>query len=308
MSKIAVFIDAENVDPNYAAQVFQCAEAQGEVVLKEIYGAGIALNEWAEPILRYALHMNLTLKPNKFKNSSDIALVIGAMDLLLSRARRAHQEYGDAAGRRGMEEELADTVLIASSDSDFSCLSLRLRTAGLRVIGMGSAEKTNPMWPKACTDFVPFNPLPQSPEAALPPAEPAPQSSAEIQIAAKKKEPPKPVLTEKVAASHTGRVEKVSAFIEERLKENGGRMTVSILFGFLNEMPDYRFDQRHSKRKPLDYLTRQYRDRFRFEEDSEGRQWIMNLPVTLLPQEPEPPEPETPTEEPPEQGFTTQGR
>ena len=104
---IAILIDAENVDPLCAEQIFSYAASIGKITVKEIYGAGIALNEWSEPILQHAIHMNMTLKPNRYKNSSDIALVIGAMDLLFARAA------GDAV----------DTVIIASSDSDFSALA-----------------------------------------------------------------------------------------------------------------------------------------------------------------------------------------
>ena len=78
---IAILIDAENIDPVYANQIFTYAESMGTIVAREIYGAGIALNEWSAAIFQYVLHTNMTLKPSRFKNSTDIALVIGAMDL-----------------------------------------------------------------------------------------------------------------------------------------------------------------------------------------------------------------------------------
>ena len=81
-ANIAILIDAENVDPSFANQIFSYARSLGEVTVREIYGAGIALNEWADPILENTIHTNFTLRPNRFKNSSDIALTIGAMELL----------------------------------------------------------------------------------------------------------------------------------------------------------------------------------------------------------------------------------
>ena len=98
MPNIAIFIDAENVEPMYAGQIFGYAESIGRVAVKEIYGAGIALNEWAYPILQYAIHMNMTLRPNRYKNSSDIALVIGAMDLLARRGPSLNAAPGPGGG------------------------------------------------------------------------------------------------------------------------------------------------------------------------------------------------------------------
>ena len=136
MRNIAVLIDAENVQASFADKVFSYANSIGNVIVKEIYGIASALGLWVEPVLKYAIHPNLTIKASKFKNTSDISLVIGAMDQLI-------------AGN-------VDTVIIVSSDSDFSTLSVRLRSSGLEVIGMGT-DKVNPLWRTACTSFVVLN-------------------------------------------------------------------------------------------------------------------------------------------------------
>ena len=141
-NNIAVLIDAENVDPAYAGHIMSYAYSLGNVCIREIYGSGISLNEWADPILTYSIHTNFTLRPNRYKNSSDICLVIGAMEIL-------------AATREGGKGTVA-AVVIASSDSDFSALAVHLRSAGIDVIGMGEAGRVNPMWPRACTDFIPL--------------------------------------------------------------------------------------------------------------------------------------------------------
>lgn len=137
---VAVLIDGENIDPSFAEKIFSFAASLGTVTVREIYGSGIALNAWSDPILRHTIHTNFTLRPNRFKNSSDIALVIGAMEILSS------------ARASGTDRET--TVLIVSSDSDFSPLAVHLRAAGVDVIGMGEPKNTNPMWPKACTRYV----------------------------------------------------------------------------------------------------------------------------------------------------------
>ena len=143
--KIAVLIDGENIDPLFAEKIFSFAESLGTLTIREIYGSGIALNAWSEPILKYTIHTNFTLRPNRFKNSSDIALVIGAMEIL-AEARYASPENG--------RPSRCDKVIIVSSDSDFSPLAVHLRSAGIEVIGMGEPKNTNPMWPKACSQYV----------------------------------------------------------------------------------------------------------------------------------------------------------
>lgn len=138
-ANIAVLIDAENVDPSFADQIFSYARSLGVVTIREIYGSGISLNEWSDAILENTIHTNFTLRPNRFKNSSDISLVIGAMEVLFS-SRTATDEKNAVAA-----------VVIASSDSDFSPLAVHLRSAGIDVIGMGEPGRINPMWPRACT-------------------------------------------------------------------------------------------------------------------------------------------------------------
>lgn len=253
--KIAILIDAENVQPVFAEQIFAHAAKLGDIVFKELYGAAQALNSWVEPALRYAIHPNLTIRPSKYKNSSDIALVIGAMDII---------------GR-------CDTVIIASSDSDFSSLSVRLRSGGMEVIGMGT-EKANPLWKTACTSFVTLavskpQPKPQ-PQQAAKPVQPKPQQPAPVpapkppETSEKPAEAPKP--QSKAEATHAGRAQVIRAFIKEQLAAANGKISSSQLFTALNTLTDYRVDQQRSHRKPIDYIRRQYGDSFKFEESDEG--------------------------------------
>ena len=254
MPNLAVLIDAENVLPLHADQIFTHASTLGTIKVKEIYGAAAALTSWVEPVLKYALHANLTIKASKGKNTSDIALVIGAMDLLV-------------AGN-------IDTVVIVSSDSDFSALSVRLRSAGIEVVGMGT-EKANPLWRTACSSFVvlqapSFRPVPaQQPARSQPAAKSAPKPAAPKQEQAanppKKKNDAKPV-----APTHAGRVSIITAFIREQLEANDGEMAVAALLPALNGLPEYRVDQQRSKRNAHNYLMRLYGDTFSFEEGEGG--------------------------------------
>ncbi|MBR3107672.1 MAG: NYN domain-containing protein [Clostridia bacterium] len=290
MPNLAILIDAENVLPIHADQIFTHASSLGTITVKEIYGAAAALTAWVEPVLKYALHANLTIKASKGKNTSDIALVIGAMDLLV-------------AGN-------IDTVVIVSSDSDFSALSVRLRSAGIEIVGMGT-EKANPLWRTACSSFIVlqapvFRPAPvqQQPTRSQPAAKAAVQKQEAPAAANPSK---KKTVTKPVAPTHTGRMSIITAFIKEQLEANNGRMAVSVLLPALNGLPEYRVDQQRSKRNAHNYLMRLYGDTFAFEE-GEGGSFISLKPNAPAPSE-TPAEPEeTPAEadELPEIGETEQ--
>ena len=281
-ANIAILIDAENVDPSFANQIFGYARSLGEVSIREIYGAGIALNEWADPILENTIHPNFTLRPNRFKNSSDIALTIGAMVVL-------HEK-----GKNNV-----DAVIIASSDSDFSPLAFHLRAAGIDVIGMGEPGRINPMWPKACTEFVELKanaPLvrkrdPDQQLSAVSPAEevsagdeaPSTQRTADMPIAPTGEDAPKDVQEAApaerrkkivIAPSHPARVEIIRQFIAEQLSVHGGRIKSGELFKALGALPDYKYDQQRSRRKPLDYLDKQFGEWFILEPGEKGSYWI----------------------------------
>ena len=263
MSNVAILIDAENVLPIFADQIFTHAASLGAVVHKEIYGAAAALNAWVEPVLKYAIRPSLTIRPSKYKNTSDIALVIGAMDLLAGKA-----------------EPAPDIVVIASSDSDFSALSVRLRTGGVDVVGMGT-DKSNELWRTACTSFVvlqqPSARAAQSRKAE--PARPAPERKPEkapeknTEKNAEKNTEKAPEKAVKITPTHSGRIANIRAFILNQLAAREGRMPSHALFSLLNDLPDYRYDQQRSKRKPLDYLSRQMGGALKI-EDAEGGTWV----------------------------------
>ncbi len=244
---IAILIDAENVLPGHADLIFAHAAKLGDVVSKEIFGASSALSSWVAPVLKYAIHPNLTIKAAKGKNSSDIALVIGAMDLLV---------------RGGI-----DCAIIASSDSDFSALSVRLRNAGIEVVGMGT-DKSNELWRTACSSFVVLQnqkPAQAARQEAAPQAD-APKQSGQKQAAKKP--------ARQAAATHEERVAVIEKLISKRLEAHGGRIQTSTLFPALNQLPEYRVDRQGSGKKPLNYLTSTYGETFRFEDAADGQNWV----------------------------------
>lgn len=288
-AKIAILIDAENVDPSFANQIFSYARSLGEVTIREIYGAGIALNEWADPILENTIQPNFTLRPNRFKNSSDIALTIGAMSILHT--------------SQTSEDKKIDAVIIASSDSDFSPLAFHLRAAGIDVIGMGEPGRINPMWPKACTEFVTLTPgqplmrkretapsdtvateAPLVPVIVDPSPQPTPAESSKETPKVKVETNPATKVKESadrekenvkvIAPSHSARVQIIRDFITEQLAAHDGVMKSGELFKALASVPDYKFDQQRSRRKPLDYLEKQYSEWFVLTPGENGSYWI----------------------------------
>ncbi|MBR0367374.1 MAG: NYN domain-containing protein [Clostridia bacterium] len=274
-TKLAILIDAENVVASHADLIFAQAEAMGEIAAKEIYGTAAALTAWVAPVLKYAIHPNLTIRASKGKNSSDIALVIGAMDLL----------------QAGME-----TIVIASSDSDFSALSVRLRNAGVNVIGMGT-EKSNALWRMACSSFIVLEhpapaPKPQSAppaEAAAPAAaESAPKQAKKTAAAESAPKQAKKSASAKQTGTHKERMAVIQQFIEKLLDQNGGRVLVNSLFMGLNKLPEYKADRQGSGRKPLNYFNSTFADIFQVVNSADGKSWVYRAGADPLPAGDEP--------------------
>lgn len=133
--KLAVLIDADNASPRVADGLFEEVAKIGEASLRRIYGDFSSGNSrgWSSILSRHALLPQHQPAYTTGKNSSDIALVIDAMDLLHS-------------GR-------FDGFCLVSSDSDFTRLAARIREQGLDVYGIGEA-KTPESFRQACTRFI----------------------------------------------------------------------------------------------------------------------------------------------------------
>ncbi len=139
--KIALLIDAENISRNYRKTIMNELAKYGTTTYRRIYGdfTSRTISWTSEDMLKYSLtpiqqYSNTSQKnKNAGKNSSDITLVIDAMDILYS---------GNVEG-----------FCIVSSDSDFTKLASRLREAGMLVLGMGE-EKTPLAFRKSCEKFI----------------------------------------------------------------------------------------------------------------------------------------------------------
>lgn len=132
----AVLIDADNISAKYAEAIFEEIASFGEASIRRIYGdfAGGGPQGWTkDKLAALAILPHQQFANTTGKNSSDIALVIDAMDILHS-------------GR-------FDGFVLVSSDSDFTRLASRIREQGLDVYGMGM-RKTPAAFVKACKRFI----------------------------------------------------------------------------------------------------------------------------------------------------------
>jgi uncharacterized LabA/DUF88 family protein len=148
--RLAVLIDADNASARIAPGLFEEIAKIGEASVRRIYGdfSSPRLKSWADILAAHAILPHQNFAYTQGKNASDIALVIDAMDLLLS-------------GR-------FDGFCLVSSDSDFTRLAARIREQGVDVYGFGE-QKTPEAFRQACRRFIyTENLLPEAPAADEP--------------------------------------------------------------------------------------------------------------------------------------------
>ncbi len=134
-ARLAVLIDADNASARIADGLFAEIAKLGEASVRRIYGdfSSPRLKGWADILAKHAIIPQLQFAYTAGKNSSDIALVIDAMDLLHT-------------GR-------FDGFCLVSSDSDFTRLAARIREQGVDVFGFGE-QKTPESFRQACRRFI----------------------------------------------------------------------------------------------------------------------------------------------------------
>ncbi|MDE6758240.1 MAG: NYN domain-containing protein [Clostridia bacterium] len=202
--KIALLIDAENISRNYRKTIMNELAKYGTTTYRRIYGdfTSRTISWTSEDMLKYSLtpiqqYSNTSQKnKNAGKNSSDITLVIDAMDILYS---------GNVEG-----------FCIVSSDSDFTKLASRLREAGMLVLGMGE-EKTPLAFRKSCEKFILLDVLAKADEKkTAKKAEKADKNDkSDKQDKNKKQQPKKP----KQAADEPIKEEKAEPVADESVHE-----------------------------------------------------------------------------------------
>ena len=160
--KIAVLIDADNTQLSKLEAVLHEVSAYGRIVVKKAYGnwRKDSLKNWEPELKRLAIRAEQQFDYVAGKNTTDIAMASGAMDLL--------------------HNNMYDALVLVSSDSDFTPLAIRLRESGLYFIGAG-VTTTPESFKNACDDFILIDYLSKAdekPAAAEHAAEPAAKKPA----------------------------------------------------------------------------------------------------------------------------------
>lgn len=133
-TKFAVLIDSDNIASKYIKIILDEVIKEGIPTYKRIYGdwTSPVSNQWKNSLLSNSITPIQQYSYTQGKNSTDSAMIIDAMDILYS---------GKVGG-----------FTLVSSDSDFTRLAVRLREAGMTVIGMGE-KKTPKPFIAACNQF-----------------------------------------------------------------------------------------------------------------------------------------------------------
>jgi uncharacterized LabA/DUF88 family protein len=133
--RLAVLIDAENVPSANIKEMMEEIAKYGTPTFKRIYADWTKphVTRWKNLLLENAITPIQQYSYTQGKNASDSAMIIDAMDILYT-------------GR-------VDGFCLISSDSDFTRLALRLREAGMKIIGMGE-KKTPEPFIVACDKFI----------------------------------------------------------------------------------------------------------------------------------------------------------
>jgi uncharacterized protein (TIGR00288 family) len=183
--RVMLLIDADNVSVDVMEQaVAQLLRAHGALHVRRAYGTAESAVKHQAEFKRLGIKPMVNLAAGK--NSTDIALAVDALDLVLA--------------------ERPDVVAIASSDSDFAPLVSRLREKGCRVVGFGQEGKTGD---ETQAVYDEYTVLAHRKPGAAPAAKPARKAAAAKSAPAKKASrrkaaepvvapPPPPPLPEKV--------------------------------------------------------------------------------------------------------------
>lgn len=143
--KIGLFFDAENISAKFVDEIFNELAKVGEVIMKKAYHnwSHSQSQTWSEKIKEFAIEP-IQIFPNLAgKNAVDIKLTVDVMNI-------THKSN-------------IDTIVLVSSDSDFTVLATDIKSKGIEAIGFGEA-KTPDCFRKA---FSSFYELPQKKKSSI---------------------------------------------------------------------------------------------------------------------------------------------
>lgn len=143
--RIALFLDFENLalgardrgEKFQMAVVMDALSERGRIVIRRAYADWNLFSEYRQDLVSQRIEMLEVPQRTGMvrKNAADIKLAVDALEL-------------------AFERDFISTFVIASGDSDFTPLVLKLRELNRRVIGVGVEGSTSELLPGACDEFL----------------------------------------------------------------------------------------------------------------------------------------------------------
>ena len=133
--RIALFIDCDNISHRAIEGIINELSKYGVVNIRQAYGNWTKenLKNWEEKLLEFAIKPIQQFDYSRQKNATDMLMAIDAMDMLHTKS--------------------IDAFALATSDSDFTPLVMRIQAEGIKVFGFGE-KKTPKPFIAACSQFI----------------------------------------------------------------------------------------------------------------------------------------------------------
>lgn len=132
---LAILVDGDNAAASKLNDAVKFASGYGTIIVKRIYAdwSKTATSGWKEPAKEFAFRLIEAPSYVKGKNTTDIALVMDAVDLIHS--------------------GIVNGFCIVASDGDYTLLAQRIREEGFLVLGYGET-KAPAAFVNSCHQFV----------------------------------------------------------------------------------------------------------------------------------------------------------
>lgn len=199
--RVMLLIDADNVSVDVMEQAVEHLLAEhGALHVRRAYCTA------ESAVANQAVFKRLSIKPMvnlaAGKNSTDIALAVDAIDLVLA--------------------ERPEVVAIASSDSDFAPLVGRLREKGCRVVGYGQGGKTGDETQAAYDAYTVL-----AHRKARPSPAPAPKKAPAAKKTARRKAAPPPPVAASEPPPMPDKVRQILAALPELMRGEAVELRVA---------------------------------------------------------------------------------
>jgi len=161
--RIALLIDADNVSPCLAGEIFSRACQLGNPIVRRAYGMSACFQNasgWQMAQRKHGIVARPQFGNVNGKNIADIALIIDAMECLYTSA--------------------CDAICVVSNDSDFTALAAKVRETGKSFYGIGGT-KAPACFKAACTRFISLSPVRTTKSVVEPPAPVCPRCGSLLQ-------------------------------------------------------------------------------------------------------------------------------